>query len=98
MKIDVNKQITDLDGQPLTMSGKDGEMPLTVGTACRHALLNAERPNDTGEKRFERYCLAERITNPDAEYTAKDVALIREIVGQSYKPLVVGPIWRCLDG
>ncbi len=94
-----------LNGTPLkTFEGEDIQdetgKPITLRTACVRALLYTA-PNDTtdGQKKFERYKLAEKIMGAKGhvELTAEELALIKQLVGVIYVTVLVGRIYEALE-
>ena len=94
MKVNVNVQIKDLDGNDI-----EG---ITVKGIIVQALtvLGEEDKNMTGDMRYTQYDLARRITEAGdvAELKAEDIVLIKKLVGKMYQPIVVGRIYDALEG
>ena len=61
--------------------------------------MNEFQEKTTGEERFKRYVLAERIHNAEnsIDLDDADIELIKTRIGILYLPSVVGPSWRMLD-
>jgi hypothetical protein len=107
MKINVTQQLKSIEGEPLTtpkatcpQCGQATEaVPVTVRQIVTGALM-AQRQGETlsGEEKVRRYALALRVHNEnEPDLPVEDVALIKELVGQGYGPLVVGQVWVLLD-
>jgi len=108
MKIDVTQQLRSIEGEPLTTSettcpqcGQATEAnPVTVRQVATGALMAQRRGEEetSGEEKVRYYALAVKIHDEDApDLRAEDVALVKELVGKSYGPLVVGQVWALLD-
>lgn len=109
MKIDVTRQLTELDGTPM-VTGKQicqmcGQpvskpMPMTVRLAATRALsitLKGEE-NLPGDKKVDQFHLALKITDEDVpDLTVENIALIKERIGKMYSQVVVGRAWEILD-
>jgi hypothetical protein len=91
------EQLRRLDGSPLEDS--EGQA-ITVQSVCEQALV-AQVPgeNPEGQEKFRRYALAMRIRTQEGmpDLQAKDVVLLKELVGVMFGPLVVGQVWAILD-
>jgi len=107
MKIDVTQQLRSIEGEPLatpeTTCPQCGQAmetsPVTVRQVATGALMAQRRDEETsGEEKVRRYALAVKIHGEDdPDLRAEDVALVKELVGKSYGPLVVGQVWSMLD-
>ena len=99
-KIDLDTQLYNLEGAALTNNVNGEEIPWTLGKICAHALL-LERPDESldGTVRVARFTLACQLTRGGKqEISAKDAAMLQELVGKSFTTIVVGQVWRLLDG
>ena len=77
---------------------KDGEETNHLGRVlCDALLMQRQGETPTGTEKVERYLLAQRIHGGSATLTAEEVVLLKELVGASYIPLVVGQVWKMLD-
>lgn len=106
MKIDFTQGLTTLEGEPLmrtvracaTCGRPEETAAMTLRSVCINALLTQTESNLPGEDKARRYKLALQIANEDtADLPPKDVALVQELVGKLYTPLVVGQVWKLLD-
>ena len=75
------------------------EQPLTLGSLVLEALLGQfQDENLSGEEKFRRYQLAERISKGGVqEVSAEEVSLIKLVVGKAYVPRFVGPAYLALE-
>ncbi len=97
MRIDVSKEILDLDGEPLK---DDRKKPLTIGEAMTNGLMAAFGDEKlSGKEKLERFMLASRIhKQKEVELTAEEGALIQKLVNQCYpSPLVVAQVILEID-
>jgi hypothetical protein len=102
--IDFTKPITQIDGSPIAdKDGKILEKQPTLGTICISALL-AEYADEasgpkmiTPEDKFNRWKLALKLAdNKDPKnvtLTSEELALVKNVVGKAYGPVVVGQAW-----
>jgi len=92
MRVDFSQSIKNLQGAPLTLNGE----PLTIGFAVITALLNTfpGEPELSGEEKARRYWLARAVHAGQGEIDASTAALIRELVGKTFGPPVVGPVFE----
>jgi len=102
MLVPVSKVLTHYDGSELKDVDRDGKaVPVTVRLALVAALAESS-PKDTPMQKFEQDALARRIYDTkDGDCVvleAKDVVLLKERVGQRYQPVVVGQLFRLLEG
>ena len=98
--IDVTQVINELGGGPVLVGEEGKEEVLTLRLVCTRSLTAILRQDDSvkGEEKLRRGMLAERIyVNDEVELKAEEVALVKELVGRLYGPLVVLRVWRMLD-
>jgi len=109
MKINVTQQLMQLDGTPME-TGKEvclacgqvlGESePMTVRLAATRALtpIYRDEPSLPGDEKVKRFHLALRLVDSDEpELQAKDIILIKDMVGKFHGPVVVGRVWEIID-
>ncbi len=99
MILNVARELKQLNGQPIQDVGTDGKAtPATV----RHVLVNAlmqPKEKDLGMEKMKKYELATRIfKNDSVELDANEVAMLKNLVGELFAPLVVGQVWNLLEG
>lgn len=100
MKIDFLQPIKTLDGEDIPNPDSKTGDPLTLKTICINSLLASDRESEqeSGEKKYERYLLAQKIhAGKEEDFKAEDIALIKKLVGKIYIPLVVGRAYQLLD-
>lgn len=99
MKIDVTKTLTNLDGAVMK-DMVDGE---AVDATLRMAMVNAilsPVEKESGMDKVKKFNLAERIHDAvdDVDLTVEEVSLIKERVGVVFSSLIVGQVWKLLEG
>jgi len=100
MVINVNKELVQLNGQPIMDLDAEGKaVPATVKTALVNAVLLPEQ-NEKGVQKVQKYELAKKLykAEKDVEVTAEDVVLLKKVVENSYAPLIVGQVLELLEG
>ena len=99
MKIKVTDVLKQLDGTTPIVNMVDGE---AKDATIREAFVNALMipvETDAGIKKVEKYDLAMRIYNTDeVELSVEEAATIKEVVGKAFAPIVVGQLFKLLDG
>lgn len=98
MKINFNQEILAIDGKPIPEGvGKN----VTLLSICQQALQMStkEDANLPAAKKVDRYNLLLRITNqsPDVELAAKEISMLKELVGRSFTVIVVGQVLAMLE-
>jgi len=106
MKVNFAQALTTLDGSPLTVASQrcptcgqaTEERAITLLSVCTDALL-AQYPDERlqGTEKARRYRLALRLSEGEVDLKVEDVALLKDLVGKSFGPLVVGQVWDILD-
>lgn len=93
MKRDFSQPLAAL-GQPLP------EPANTLGGVSIAALLGsyADEQGLSGEEKFRRYQLAERIhAGGMQEVSAEEVSLLKKLIGKNWPPAVLGPAYEALE-
>ena len=96
MKIDFSAVIKDLDGDAV----KDGEKEATLGRVACAALLAsyADEQNLPAEDKVKRFRLAEiAAKGGEREVKVEDVALIKQLIGKAFAPLVGGRAYDIIE-
>lgn len=95
MKINFEQKIFSIKGKPI--KGNDGS-DLDLETVCGSSLLTAGQ-NLNGEASFKQYKLAKKISSGgEVEITVEEAAMIKDLVGKNWGPVVVGPVYEILEG
>jgi len=98
MTINVAAQLADLEGKTLMQAA---DVAWTVRRALTLALTGdwgmvGDRP--TGEEKFIRGRLAQRVQDHDeVEITAEEALVMKRVVGLGLTPLFVARIWPLLE-
>ena len=74
--------------------------PITLGGIVAQALL-AQYPNDqtSGAEKHRRYKLWFAVKAGGLQdLTAEDIAMIKDLIGKGWAPLIVGQCWEMLEG
>ena len=96
MKIDFSAVIKDLAGEAV----KDGDKDATLGRVACTALLAsyADEQNLAAEDKVKRFRLAEiAAKGGEREVKVEDVALIKQLIGKAFAPLVVGRAYDIIE-
>jgi hypothetical protein len=95
-KIDLTREILTLEGNPIPKSKEDN---WTVKKAILFAIDNsAEAEKKTGKQKYEMFKLAERIAADDTSLKSEEWTLIKDAVGITFIPSMVGFIWDVIEG
>jgi len=107
MKLDVTRQLTNLDGTPLVQPGTRCQVcghitdpePVTLRGVLTTSLLAQTREQVAGDEKAKRWALAMRIQQEDApELSLKELELVQRLVGEIQPTLTAGQVWVMLDG
>jgi len=96
MKIDFSAAIKDFDGDAV----KDGDKEATLGRVACTALLAsyADEQNLAAEDKVKRFRLAEiAAKGGEREVKVEDVALIKQLIGKAFAPLVVARAYDIIE-
>jgi hypothetical protein len=99
VKIDFSAILLNLNGVPLMQPVVDGvpAIPATLSWVAAEALLRATEEKD-GQKKYRLYKLAMRIGNGgEVDVPVEDVALMKQLIGEQFAPLVVGRAFDLLE-
>jgi len=96
MLVKVNVPLVTLDG--ITMKDNvDGQaVDATVRTAIVNAVL-APVQKESGIDKVKKYELAKKIySNDEVDLDEKEIAMIKDAVGENFAPIVVGQVFELL--
>ena len=97
MLVNVNQSLKTIDGQ--AMKDNDGQgnaIDATIKMAIVNAILSPVK-NESGVDKVKKYELAKKIYNSDeVDLNEDEIKLIKERVGESFAPIVVGQIFELL--
>jgi hypothetical protein len=74
---------------------KSADKNLTVKSTLLTAVLNYNKPNETGEDKFKAYNIAMKI-QAEGELSSEDKVILKEAVGAVWKKEIVGFIWNLI--
>ena len=102
MKVDLNKPILDLLGDPVKISvikGKSEEVWTIKRAVCDALMQQYQAEITTGDQKLARYSLALKIheSNGEIDLKAEQIVLMKEVANLAYAPLVYGRICEMLD-
>jgi len=109
MKINVTQKLLGLNNEemrvvlqacPVCGRPVEGEDARTLRNAATDALtaLYRDEPNLDAKKKFERGALALKIHNNDEpSLSVNEVALVKELIGKRFDPLIILRTWEILD-
>ena len=98
MLVDFDQMFKNMDGKVMKQNPGSGD-DADLNGVCVEALLNFDPRSDTdGKKKADRYDLALRIKKGGrVRVEAEEVALMKELVGKVFGPLVVGQAYKFLE-
>lgn len=99
MKRDFSAVLT-FAGKPVTEKVDGKEVTFTLGGVAVSALLmlRQDESNISGEEKFKRYKVAERLTAGGIiEVSVEELALLKKLIGSLYQPIVVGAAFDLLE-
>lgn len=98
MKIKVDVVLKNMNGAALKDIDENG---VTIDATLRRTLVNAVLTpiqNESGIEKVKKYELAKRIyTNDEVELTDEEIKLLKNRVGESFGPIVVGQVFEILE-
>lgn len=96
MKVIINQVLKTLDGQTM----KDNVNGIAVDATVKDALVNAVLAPDkdeSGVDKVAKYELAKKIYSSDeVDLDENEIKTIKDAIGKSYAPIVVGQIFELL--
>lgn len=87
--IDFSTVLLDIEGEAV----KEGDKPVTLGTAATRALLNqfADEQTLAPEEKVKRFLLATKISGKDkVDLTFEEIATVRKLMCRAFNTLVCG--------
>jgi len=96
MLVNVNQVLKTLDGQVMKDNVDGNAVDATVKMAIVNAVLSpVEKEN--GVDKVKKYELAKKIyASDEVDLDEKEIALIKERVGEGFAPIIVGQIFELL--
>lgn len=96
MKIDFSTALTGFNGENLVEA--DGRK-ITLAMVCS-TVLGSTLPDETptGEEKLKRFALGMKVCKGGSyDITAEDRVLLKQLIGKTFSPLVVGSALSVLD-
>lgn len=93
MKVDFTTTLKAIDGSEV----KENDVAIPLALPIINALMADEQGID-GAKKLLRFNLAKRIQSGEQDIVVEEAALIKELVGKLFNPLVVGNVYELLEG
>lgn len=82
----------------LDFVGSGKKFYLKMKKVCIDALILPKVGDKTSpEEKVKRFKLAMRIEEGDTEITIEEAALLKDLVGEMFGPLIVGRVWEILE-
>lgn len=107
MKVRMDQKLTNMDGTGLELNLGSREVPRIVKNATLSvvaieallAFVPSEMQTLTGDEKAKRYEAAFGLRDKkEVNLKIEDVALIKKLVGEMFGPLIVGQVYRMLEG
>ena len=96
MLVNVNQALKTIDGQVMKDSVDGNAVDATMKMAIVNAILSPVK-DESGVDKVKKYELAKKIYAYDeVDLDEKEIALIKERVGEGFAPIVVGQIFELL--
>ncbi|MBN2435569.1 MAG: hypothetical protein JXK07_09930 [Spirochaetes bacterium] len=97
MKANFDTEILGLDGNAIKENGKSVMLKSAVVNIL---MLTDPKAEETGEQKLKLFNLANKVMQCDAQtdYSAEELALIKERVGKYGTSLVVGRVFAAIGG
>lgn len=97
MKLDMNKPVLDLHGDPIKIKERDWSMKEAISDAL---MRQYDVEKLTGDIKLARYSLAMEIfkSNGEIDLKAEQIVTIKQVACLAYAPLVYGRICEAVDG
>lgn len=96
MKVNVVNVIEDYQGKPV----QDGELTLTVREVIVSSINAVFGPGQqSAEEKYRCYFISKKVwSGKEVDLTPKEIAIVKQKVGERFNPLVYGRICDLLDG
>ena len=98
MKRNFDKVLTTFEGEEM----KIAENKMATARVVIDDALLAEDPKMSGTEKMKNFVLAEKVhktpNGESVELSTEELTIIKNSVGKIYKPLVVGQVYRIIEG
>jgi len=96
MLVNVNQTLKTMDGQVMKDNVDGNAVDATVKMAIVNAILSPTK-DESGIEKVKKYELAKKIyASDEVDLDEKEIALIKERVGEGFAPIIVGQIFELL--
>ena len=100
--VDMTEPKTKPGSQGETLLGEDGKPVMekvTLLKVCKIVLMASFEDERAlgGDKKFDRWTLAQKINGGNTEVTAEEVTLLKSLIAKGFGPRVVGPAYVVLE-
>jgi hypothetical protein len=95
LAVDFSSELAGLDGKPLATEGRS----VTLRNVALSALMATYKDEQSlaGLEKFKRYQLAQKLSaEGDISLTLEEAKMLRDLIGKSFGPAVVGPVWTLI--
>nr|BDD43949.1 hypothetical protein 13 [bacterium] len=91
--MDMTTVIKNYHGEPIK---EDNGEDLTLGTIITDAMSRI-REQDSGKSKYKKYRIGLKALEKKADFTTEEIEIIKGAVGETYSPIIVGPVYELLD-
>lgn len=100
MKINLSQSLLDPNGTPIPESDLPNSKPVTLGSiVCQALLAQFQGDNSDGAEKHRRYKLWALVKNGgEQDFPAEEIAMVKQLIGKGWSPLIVGQCWEMLEG
>lgn len=96
MLVKVNEPLKTMDGQVMKDNVDGKAVDATVKMAIVNAVLSPVQ-KESGVEKVKKYELAKKIySNDEVDLDEKEIATIKDAVGENFAPIIVGQIYELL--
>ncbi|HQR20126.1 MAG TPA: hypothetical protein PKV98_04630 [Burkholderiaceae bacterium] len=99
MKVNFSEVINNLQGSPIQVPDGEKTKDCTLAYVAAEALLAFDpQVKESGETKAKSYALAVRLVKGgEQEVSAEDIVLLKNKIGDTFAPAVVGPCFELLE-
>lgn len=96
MLVKVNVPLKTLEGKTMKDNADGEAVDATVKMVIVNAVL-APAQNEKGVDKVVKYELAKKVhSNDEVDLDEKEIAMIKDVVGENFAPIIVGQIYELL--
>lgn len=98
MKINVTQVFKGFEKDIMYLDEAE-QKPRTLQFTIIEAVLTPKE-KDTPQQKMDKYRIFQKIekANKEIELTAEEITMIKQLIGESKPPLIVGQAWDMLEG